>query len=312
MRPWSLPGTNRLRFALHGGQRKLGWDDGTRLTAIGTDAGLLEKPETRPYLMLAPGERIDLWLDFSGRKVGEKLVLYSLPYSGAMPPMYERMKNNRGSGRMQGGGMGMMGGMGGMRGGMGGGMGMMGGSLAQGAKFPIATFEVVEQVGDSPKLPAKLASIKHLTERDVDNADNPIPIGISMKPGAPQLNGKSFALNWVLDFEKVPVGSIKKIRIFHDHGPMKEEHGGDDEKGGMQMENGKQMQGGMGGMSGGMGMMGGGMMMSMAHPIHLHGQQYQILSRRMEGMRREEDDTVREGFIDSGWKDTVRSCPVRK
>ncbi|NOQ76749.1 MAG: multicopper oxidase domain-containing protein, partial [Methylococcaceae bacterium] len=94
---------------------KLGWDDGTPLTAIGTDAGILEKPETRPYIMLAPGERVDLWLDFSGRSVGSKLVMYSLPYSGAMPPMYSKMQKGKGSGSK---GMGRMGG--GM---MGGGMG---------------------------------------------------------------------------------------------------------------------------------------------------------------------------------------------
>ena len=56
-------------------------------------------------------------------------------------------------------------------------------------------------------------------------------------------------------------------------------------------------------------MMGGGMMLSMAHPIHLHGQQYQILSRKMEGMRKEEYATVKDGFIDSGWKDTVLVMP---
>lgn len=58
-----------------------------------------------------------------------------------------------------------------------------------------------------------------------------------------------------------------------------------------------------------MGMMGGGMMMSMAHPIHLHGQQFQILSREIEGMRQEEYKTVSEGFIDTGWKDTVLVMP---
>lgn len=71
---------------------KMGWDDGTPITAIGTDAGLLPHPETRPYIMLAPGERIDLWLDFSGRAVGSELVMYSLPYQGAMPPMSEKQR----------------------------------------------------------------------------------------------------------------------------------------------------------------------------------------------------------------------------
>jgi len=258
---------------------KLGWEDGTPLTAIGTDGGLLEKPETRPYIMLAPGERVDLWLDFSDRPVGSKLVMYSLPYTGAMPPMYERMQNRKGnSGRSEGGMRGGM--MGGRMGGMGGGMGMMGGGLAQGAKFPIATFKVTEKVSDSPKLPSRLVKFDRLTERDVDNANKPLPIAISMKPMAPRLNGKSFSLEKVLDFERVPVGSIKKIKIFHEHG--------------------------MGMMGGGMG---GGMMMSMAHPIHLHGQQYQIISRKMEGMRKDEYATVKDGFIDSGWKDTVLVMP---
>ncbi len=273
--------TRAYRFrALNGSNSriyKLGWDDGTPLTAIGTDAGLLEKPETRPYIMLAPGERVDLWLDFSGRAVGSELKLYSLPYSGAMPPMFERMQKGR-----SGGGMGRMGGMRG-------GMGMMGSKLAQGDKFPIALFKVTEKVSDSPKLPARLVKFMRLTDNDVDNAAHPIPIAISMKPMAPQLNGKSFSLDKILDFEKIPVGSIKKIKIFHDHGKR---------------ANG--MRGGMGMMGGGMG---GGMMLSMAHPIHLHGQQYQILSRKMEGMRKDDYATVKDGFIDSGWKDTVLVMP---
>jgi FtsP/CotA-like multicopper oxidase with cupredoxin domain len=84
---------------------KLGWDDGTPMIAIGTDGGLLAKPETLPYIMLAPAERVELWVDFSGRKLGSDLTLQSLSYQGA--------------GHM-GGGMGR------------GGMGMMGGGLGPG------------------------------------------------------------------------------------------------------------------------------------------------------------------------------------
>jgi bilirubin oxidase len=103
-----------------------------------------------------------------------------------------------------------------------------------------------------------------------------------------------------MDYEKIPLNSIKKIKIFHDHGPKKSEHQEGSDKGGMQMGAGGMQGGGMGGM---------GMMMSMAHPIHLHGQQFQIISRKMEGMRKQEYDTVKEGYIDSGWKDTVLVMP---
>lgn len=270
---------------------KLGWDDGTPLTAIGTDACLLPKPETRPYIMLAPGERVDLWLDFSGRGVGSKLVMYSLPFSGTQP------------------------GMGGK------GMGMMHNTLPQGGKFAIATFKVAEKVSDSPKLPETLVPFQRLGPADADNPDKPLPIGISMQPMRPLLNGKSFAMDKVLDFERVGLGSIKKIRIFHDHDMpggegMKHEANAESHENpmrGMRMkktmdhDNGGSGGGHKIGMGGGMGMMGGGMM-DMAHPIHLHGQQFQIL-RRVTGKVRDSYASVREGFIDSGWKDTVLVMP---
>jgi len=226
---------------------KLAWDDGTPMTAIGTDGGLLEQPETRAYIMLAPAERVDLWLDFSHHKVGDELTLYSMEYEGAMPTM----------GRMGGGHR---------------------GGLDQGEKFPIARFKVTQKTSDSPKLPKKLVPIPRLTERDVNNSNKPIPIAISMRPMRPQLNGQSFVMDRVEDFERVELGSIKKIKIFHEHS----------------------------GRGRGMGM---GMMMSMAHPIHLHGQQFQIVSRKNGGMRQEAYNTVNEGFIDSGWKDTVLVMP---
>jgi bilirubin oxidase len=219
---------------------KLAWSDGTPLTAIGTDGNLLKMPETRPYLMLSPGERIDLWLDFSGRSVGDELTMLSLAYQGSMPPkgsMMMRMSNSR---------------------------------LSQGAEFIIASFKVTKKVKRSPVLPKHLANIKRLSNADVDNKNKVIPIAISMKPMRPQLNGHSYQMDRVEAFERVELGSIKKIKIFHEHE---------------------------------------GMMLSMAHPIHLHGQQFQIISRKMKGMRKEEYKTVSEGFIDSGWKDTVLVMP---
>ena len=78
---------------------------------------------------------------------------------------------------------------------------------------------------------------------------------------------------------------------------------------------------------GGMGMMGGmnhsgdksqggdhkmggmGMMMTMAHPIHMHGQSFQILSRTIETGESDDYATVKEGFIEGGWKDTVLVMP---
>lgn len=62
---------------------------------------------------------------------------------------------------------------------------------------------------------------------------------------------------------------------------------------------------GRGGRRGG----GMGMMMSMAHPIHLHGQQFQILSRLIKEQHGSGYETVKDGFVNNGWKDTVLVMP---
>ena len=71
-------------------------------------------------------------------------------------------------------------------------------------------------------------------------------------------------------------------------------------------------RGGMGGMMRG-GMMGGGMMgggmMAMAHPIHLHGQAFQILSRSIADNAAAHYATVSAGCINNGLKDTVLVMP---
>jgi FtsP/CotA-like multicopper oxidase with cupredoxin domain len=54
---------------------KLAWSNGNPLIVIGTDGSLLTKPVERKYVMLAPGERIDVWADFSKFKVGTEISL---------------------------------------------------------------------------------------------------------------------------------------------------------------------------------------------------------------------------------------------
>jgi FtsP/CotA-like multicopper oxidase with cupredoxin domain len=250
---------------------KLGWEDGTPLIVIGTDGGLLERPETYPYIMLAPAERVELWVDFSGRELGSNLELRSLEYHGAMPHMH-------GGGR-----------------GMGRGMGMMMGGLPQGEAFPILKFHITKKVSDSPTPPKTLIKMRSLTEQDVSNPAQPLSIAISMLHMSPQLNGRSFEMYDATSTEKIPVNTIQRIIISNGNDSMGGGMGG--------MRHGR---GGMGGMRGG----GMGMMMSMAHPIHLHGQQFKILSRTLKiGDTIDSYATVKDGFITSGWKDTVLVMP---
>ena len=245
---------------------KLAWDDNSPITVIGTDGGLLEAPISKPYVMLAPGERIDVWADFSGRKVGSQLVMRSLAFSGALPMM-------------------AMMGMGGRRGGHGMGMGMRSGmhnrvqqdNTQMGSDYPILTIKINRQVSDSPSLPKQLSTIKHYSLADVSNPKQPLPIAISEAPMAMLLNGRAYAENDLQAFERVPLNSIQLIEIFHSNSGH-----------------------GMGGMGGGM--------MAMAHPIHLHGQYFQIFSRQ-QTKPSDAYNSVKDGFIEGGWKDTVLVMP---
>jgi FtsP/CotA-like multicopper oxidase with cupredoxin domain len=256
---------------------KLAWDDGAPVIVLGVDGGLLEEPETKPYVMLAPGERLDLWADFSDRPIGSTLTLKSARFSGALPRMAERM-------------------MGGA---------MMDQDIAPGGDYPIAVFNVARAAETSAPLPKQLAKIARRRPEDAANQDNPAAIKISEAPMSMLLNGQAYGGD-IQPGERFPVDSLQIIDIFHDHGAGA--------MGGMGMMGncrgmggmGQMRGGGMGGMMGGMG--GCGMMFSMPHPIHLHGQQFQIVSRTFDG-----DDaayaSVREGFINSGLKDTVLVFP---
>ena len=227
---------------------KLAWDDGMPMTIIGVDGGLLEQPEVKPYVMLAPGERLDVWADFSARNEGSQLTLKSLAFSGVMPKMA---------------------------------MGMNRSSLAVGSEYPICTIKVTRKVSESHKLPTKLAKIHRYGIHETANPNNPLAISISESPMSMLLNGRAYEFNHPLPSERVKMGSIQLLEIFHAQSNM--------------------------GMSGGM----GGMNMTMPHPIHLHGQQFEIMSRSISGDT-SDYDSVREGFIDSGLKDTVLVMPMER
>lgn len=243
---------------------KLAWDDGTPMTVIGVDGGLLERPEQHAYLMLAPGERREIWVDFGGKKVGDELTLRSLSFDGSM------------FGGMMGGRM-----MGGMRGGMMGRMhgGMMGGGdLPLGSDYAVLKVKVSRQAQARDKLPEHLTTIKPLRLQDAANVDNPRNILLSMRHMSALLNGRSYEMDDIRADEVVPVNTLQIIAFDN-------------------------------GFSGG-GM--GGMMMTMPHPMHMHGEQFQVLKREIDPGFSSAYESVRAGFVDSGWKDTVLVMPGEK
>ena len=251
---WSLA-TRAYRIRVLNGSNariyKLAWSDGTPMTVIGSDGGLLERPLVQRSVTLAPAQRVELWLDLARRPVGTRLELRSESFMLAD------------AGVQMGGGRGM--GMGGRGAGMGGrGAGMSAGFTPLGAPISLAAIEVTRRETSPDRLPARLSTFAHAWQPDRDAPLRRIPLGFQAMQW--MLAGRTFSMNDVAADETVVAGSTHQWEFVNAGGPM-----------GMQM----------------------------AHPIHLHGNQFRILSRT--GGR--SDNTLRDGLVDAGWTDTVLVLP---
>ena len=114
---------------------KLALSTGASLTLVGNDGGLLDAPQAVSSVLLAPGERIDVLVDFRRSRSGERAVLRSLPFT--LP------------------GMAMGQGMRGMGRGMG--AGMLG--VAQGTPMDLLEFNVAGPRVDAPPVPPRLSAV---------------------------------------------------------------------------------------------------------------------------------------------------------
>lgn len=170
---------------------KLAWSNGMPLKVIGTDGGLLPAVETRSYVMLMPGERVDLWVDFT-QLARKQVVLRSLSFDPGMG--------------MGGGGGGMGGGGGGGGGGCNCGGGGMGSSLPMGAAFDILTVNVGRRASVKPVLgPLPPLSVRY-DASNVPNFANPRPFTLDMAHMVWTINGRVFEMMEVAEDEMVHLG----------------------------------------------------------------------------------------------------------
>jgi FtsP/CotA-like multicopper oxidase with cupredoxin domain len=157
--------------------------------------------------------------------------------------------------------------------------GMMGGSssLPLGTGFDVAAFTVDRAADSTDPLPDTLSDPGFASIEDAVNSDAPRVVTLSMAAGGWALNGRRFEMHDVASDEEVRFGTTE-VWEFYNAG---------------------------GGMGGGMGGGGGGL----AHPMHMHGQQFQVISRSVDDSGRAGWDSIREGHVDQGWKDTVLVMP---
>ncbi len=240
-RPYRLRLVNGSNARLY----KLAWDDETPLTVIGSDGGLLAAPVEKPYVTLAPGERVELWADFSNYPVGSEVQLRSLAFAG-----------------MEMGSM-MMDGM--ME-------AMMDDPLPSGVDFPVLRVQVARQERASQQLPQLLTSIEQLDAATAFNAGAPLQIDLFMNAMQWTLDGRTFEMTAVSAEETVPLGALGLWEFSNRAGS--------------------------------------GMMDDfMAHPMHIHGVQFQVVAREVDSSYAAGWQTLSEGFVDEGWKDTVLVMP---
>lgn len=181
----------RLRFLNGSNSRayKLAWSDATPMTVIATDGGLLEGAVARPYVMLAPGERVEVLADFRRMFTGQKKQLLSQAFS----PM-----GNVGNG---------------------------GAELPNGAPFMVMNFRCRRRMREDFVLPAQLSTIIRYRLEDAVNRDNPRVFGIST--GMPMrwlLNGGTFEMNTVAANEIVQLNSLEAWDLTNQSGMMQMYH----------------------------------------------------------------------------------------
>ncbi len=252
-------GVYRLRILNASNSRiyKLAWEDGTPLTVIGTDGGLLRGPKTMPYIMMGVAERIDLWLDLSNKEIGTELKLKSLPFSSGM--------------------------MGGMMGGM---MREMQTEIPLGSEYTVMKIKIDNQGRNNNKLPEKLADLNMLEPADAINLDAPRTFNFFFQRMEWTINGRTWETLGVTDQETVRLNTTEVWEFMNSGSAM---------MGNDMMRNG---------------MMGN--MMQMPHPVHMHNVQFRILERNSDDVDADIWKTVKDGFVDDGWKDTVLLMPGMK
>lgn len=229
---------------------KLAWGDGSPLTVIATDGGLLAKPAQRPYVMLGPGERVELWADFGKLGAGGEMTLQSLAFSGA-------------EGDETMGGHGEMGGM--MHGGA---------ALPNGAPFPVLRVRVTRKERETRVLPAVLATLPRYRLADAVNARAPRRFALTMRAMNWLINGRTFEVDRVAPDETVKLKTTEAWEFVNELNPNE-----------MMERNG------------------------MVHPVHIHGVQFQVVERQVLPALKAGWDTVKDGYVDEGWKDTFLTMP---
>jgi FtsP/CotA-like multicopper oxidase with cupredoxin domain len=141
--------------------------------------------------------------------------------------------------------------------------------------FPIFTARIRESKREDARLPEAFPRHDALELGDAVNANDPRVFVLGMGMGMRwMINGRTFEMTDVARNERVRLADSEVWDFVNQ---------------------------GMGG-----GMMGG---MNQSHPMHIHGLQFKVLGRQVDPRSVSVYDSLKDGFVDAGWHDTVLVTP---
>ncbi len=170
---------------------KLAWSDGTPVTVLGTDGGLLARPLTQRCVTLAPAQRIDLWVDLTGRPAG-----------GGMELRTEAFPERDAGMAMGGMGMGTM----------------RSGDARLGAAMSLFSLEVTRATGTVRRLPAVLPTMGPAWGLVRSAPQREVVINHARMEWT--LGGRAFGMADVAADETVTAGSTHQWEFDNSGGPM--------------------------------------------------------------------------------------------
>lgn len=140
---------------------------------------------------------------------------------------------------------------------------MMGNTrLPVGSEFPVFTVRLRRRGPQDFEMPARLSTISHYRLEDATNSGSPRRLALTMNPPLGwSINNRTFELTGVLPDEVVRLGALEAWDIENTSGGF---HGG-----------------------------------GMAHPIHIHGYQFQVVERRIDPR------------FEAGWQSSTKAGRTR-
>lgn len=175
-------GSYRLRILNGSNARlyRLAWDDDAPLSVIGSDGGLLPAPVSKSSVLLAPGERIEVWADFSKQTPGSSRRLIHKPIQGIDFRM-GRMGNE-----VPG--------------------------LPHGSTFELARFDITAPSLKNIPLPSTFSPIALLP---IDQAESVRRFAVAMNHMVGTINGRRFEMTATAPEEEVAAGSLQVWELYN-------------------------------------------------------------------------------------------------